>query len=152
MVQENSDFLWFSAWGSSMFPFIRGDDYIIVKKVPVETIQPGDTIVFESDSKTKVCHRVAEIKEKDSILWFYTKGYKNTSYDGCPVRQERLLGKVVAVKRKSTVFELSTKGAQFLLLKLDCFLAENIFYLKKILAKAPFLKKIYRYASQKIIV
>ena len=133
-----------------MFPFIRGDDYILVKKVPLEIIRRGDTIVFESDTKTKVCHRVVEIEKRDSILWFYTAGYKNTSYGTLPIRQERVLGKVVAIKRKFSVFELSAGGPKSLLLKFDCFFAENIFYIKNILAKNPLLKKIYRYAKQKM--
>jgi len=149
MIQKNGDFLLYSTWGSSMFPFIRSDDYILAKKVPPETIQPGDTIVFESNAKTKVCHRVAEIKKRDTILWFYTAGYKNTSCDTHPVRQERILGKVVAIKRKSSIIELSAKGLQSLLLKFDCLLTDTIFYIKKILAKIPLLKKIYKYTKQK---
>lgn len=150
MVQENSDFLLYSTLGSSMFPFIHGNDYILVKKVPPEAIQLGDAIVFESDTKAKVCHRVVEIEKRDSVLWFYTAGYKNTSYAACPIRQEKILGKVVVIRRKFSIIALSTKGLQSLLLKFDCFFIENIFYIKKILTKIPFLKRIYRYAKSKI--
>jgi signal peptidase I len=145
MIPKNNDFLLYHTWGSSMFPLICGGDYILVKKVSLETIQPGDTIVFAGDNKNKVCHRLVEIKKKDGILWFYTQGYKDSAYDAYPVRQEKVLGKVVVIKRKTTVTRLSTKGLRVLLLKLHCFLTEIIFYLKKILAKIPFLKRIYRY-------
>lgn len=149
MIKEDSDFLLYSTWGSSMFPFICGGDYILVKRVPLEIIQPGDVIVFESDNKEKICHRVVEIEKKDSILWFHTKGYKNNSYGISPVRQEKVLGKVVAIRRKSSVIELSTGGAESLRFKFDCFLTANIFCIKKILPKIPFLKEIYRYAVKK---
>jgi signal peptidase I len=149
-MQQNSAFLLYCTWGSSMFPFIRAGDCILVKKVPTETIRRGDTIVFESDTKAKVCHRVVEIEKRDSILWFYTGGYKNTSYDTPPIRQEKVLGKVVAIKRKFSVFKLSAEGLEPLLLKFDCLFTKSIFYIKKILAKIPFLKKIYRCAKQKM--
>jgi len=150
MVKDNREFSLYSTRGSSMFPFIRGDEYVFVKKVPPETIRPGDTIVFEFNAKTKVCHCVVEIQRRDSILWFYTAGYKNRSPDTCPIRQEKVMGKVFAIKRKSNIIRLSTEGLQSLLFKFDCFLTESIFYIKKFLAKIPLLKKIYKYTSQKL--
>lgn len=79
-----------------------------------------------------------------------TQGYKNNSYDGHPVRQEKVLGKVIAIKRKSSVVGLPLGGLQSLWFRFDCVLAEYVFYLKKILARIPFLKEIYRYIGQKI--
>jgi signal peptidase I len=76
MIPKNQDFLLYSTWGSSMFPLILGGDYVLVKKVPLETIQPGDTIVFESEAKAKICHQVVEIKEKEGVLWFVPKDIK----------------------------------------------------------------------------
>jgi len=149
MISKDSDFLLYSTWGSSMFPLILGGDYVLVKKVPLETIQPGDAIVFESEAKAKICHRVVEIKEKEGVLWFYTQGYKNNSYDSHPVRQEKVLGKVVVIKHKSSILELSPEGLQALQLKLHCFFTKNIFCLKKNLSRMPFLKEIYRYTAKK---
>jgi len=145
MIQENSNFLWFSTRGPSMFPLIRGNDCILVKKEPVETIQPGDIIVFESKPGIKVCHCVVKIEERGGVLWFYTKGYKDNSCDNYDmVRQDKVLGKMIAIKRKFSIIKLSARGLQLLLFKLDCFLAEIIFHTKVILVKIPFLKKIHR--------
>jgi len=141
MIEENNDFLLYSTWGGSMFPFIRGGDSILVKKVPLETIEAGDAIVFESDAKVKVCHRVVRIEKKESALWFHTKGYKNKPCDVHPVSQERVLGKVVAINRKAGIITLPVKGLQNLFFKCDCFLNETIFYMKKFLAKMVFFKK-----------
>jgi len=149
MIKENSNFLLYSTSGWSMFPFIRGGDQILIKKVPLETIQPGDAIVFESDNKTKVCHYVVEIEKRDNILWFHTKGYKGNFYEALPIRQEMVVGRVLAIRRKSSFIELPAGRLQYLLLKLDCFLIENVFQIKKILAQVPFLKAIYRYAVKK---
>ncbi len=149
MVQENTDLLLYATRGSSMFPFIRGGDYVLVKKVPPETMQPGDTIVFESGTQTKVCHRLVGIEKIDNVLWFHTKGYKNSPYKAYLIRQEKVLGKVVSIKRKAGIVELSTHGLQSLLFKFDCLFTENIFCIKKILAKVTLLKKIYRYTNRR---
>jgi len=141
MIEKNSSFLLYPTSGGSMFPFIRGGDYILVKKVPLQTIQSGDAIVFESDVKVKVCHRVVKIEKKDSALWFHTGGYKNSAGEVYPVRQERVLGKVVAINRKAGIITLPVKGLQNLFFKCDCFLNETIFYMKKFLAKIVFFKK-----------
>ncbi len=132
-----------------MFPFIREDDFVLIKRVPLKTIQPNDAILFESEDKIKVCHSVKAIKENEGILWFYTNGYKSISYDTNPIRQDRVMGKVVALRRKNRVIDLTVTDTYRFHFYLDCFLAECIFYAKGVLAKVPQLKKIYRYAVEK---
>ena len=118
-----------------MFPFLRGGDAVLVKKVPLETIAAGDTIVFSSGDNSKVCHSVVKIEKKDGSLWFHTRGYKNIPGEIYPVAQERVLGKVVAIKRRAEIIKLPVKGLQSLFLKCECFLSETVFYLKKIIRK-----------------
>ena len=127
-----------------MFPFICGEDFVLVKRVSLDTIAPGDTILFESEEKTKVCHNVVAIKESEGILWFFTKGYKSVSYDSSPIRQEKVLGKAVALKRKNKVIDLTDVDVHSFRFYCNCFLAERIFYARSILAKIPWLKKIYK--------
>jgi hypothetical protein len=127
-----------------MFPFIRGEDFILVKRVPLQTITPGDAILFESEGKSKICHNVAEIKKIDDILWFYTKGFKSVSYDSSPIKQDRVLGKAVALKRKNKVIDLTGVDICSFRFRFNCFLAECNFYTRSTLAKIPGLKKIYK--------
>jgi hypothetical protein len=133
-----------------MFPFICGKDFILVKRVPLHAITPGDAILFESENKMKVCHSVAAIKESEGVLWFYTKGFKSASYDSSPIREDRVLGKAVVLKRKNKVIDLTRVDIYSLRFRFKCFLAEYVFYTRSVLAKIPWLKKIYRYARQKI--
>lgn len=133
MIQQNKDFLLFFTQGTSMFPFLLGNEYILVKKVPTETIQLKDVVLFESDNGLKVCHRVVKINPDDN-LWFQTKGDRNKFYDA-PVRQEAILGQVIAVKRKMNLIGLPNKGWEVFLYKLDCLFIYGIFYLKKFLVK-----------------
>ena len=131
-----------------MFPFIRGGDFVLVKRVPLHTITPGDAILFESEGKSKVCHSVAAIKGIDGVLWFHAKGYKSTPHDGdsaSPIRQDRVLGKAVALKRKNKVIDLTRVDIYSFRFRFNCFLAECVFYIRSLLAKVPGLKKIHRY-------
>lgn len=152
MVQDDSTFLLYSTWGWSMFPFIRSDDYVVVKKVPLETIRPGDIIVFESGSKTKICHHVVGIKKINDVLWFYTKGHKSVSSNSEPTAQDKVLGKVVGIKRKTSknIIGLPVKGLDLAAFKFNCCLTENIACLKRFLARIPFLRIIYKYTLQTI--
>lgn len=127
-----------------MFPFICGEDFILVRRVPLHAITPGDTILFESKDKAKVCHSVAAIKESEGVLWFYTKGLKSASYDSSPIRQDRILGKAVALKRKNKVIDLTSVDINSFRFRFKCFLVECIFYARSVLAKIPWLKKIYK--------
>ncbi len=132
-----------------MFPFICGEDFILVKRVPLHAITPGDTILFESEDKMKVCHIVSAINTIDGILWFHTKGYKSMLFVASPIRQDRVLGKAVALKRKNKVINLTEVDICSFRFRFNCFLAELTFYTRSILAKIPLLKKIYKYMKVK---
>lgn len=130
-----------------MFPFICGEDFILVKRVPLHAITPGDTILFESEDKMKVCHIVSAINTIDGILWFHTKGYKSMPFVASPIRQDRVLGKAVALKRKNKVIDLTGVDMHSFRFHFNCFWVEYIFYARSVLAKIPGLKKIYRYIT-----
>jgi len=127
-----------------MFPFIREDDFILVKRVPINTIMPGDIILFESEDKKKVCHNVSQVKKINDVLWFHTKGYKSASCDSVPIMQDRILGKAVALKRRNKIFDLTAQDTHSFRFYFDCFVAEYIFYVRSSLARIPWLRKVYR--------
>ena len=143
MIEENEKLLLFSTTGESMFPFIRWNEQILVKKVSPEKIERENVILFQSAQGSKVCHRVVKIEDKDGRLWFQTKGDRNSFYDP-PVNQQAVLGKVIAVKRRMQLRELSAEGVSAFLYELDCFLARSIFHLRKLLGKTISLLQQYR--------
>lgn len=149
MIQENRNLLLYSTSGASMFPFIRWNEYILVKRVPLDSISLGDAIVFGAQGKDKICHRVVRVEEVSGKFWFYTKGDKNKFFDG-PVSQGKILGRVIAIKRRGRFIKLSTRDFFYFIYKLQCALIENSFLIKTIFAKVHIFKKIYRYAREKI--
>ena len=78
---------------NSMNPIYYRGDAVIYEKVEVSTIEVGDIIVFERNSRI-ITHRVIKIKEDSNILYFYTKGDANNATDAEPVKQEKVRGVV----------------------------------------------------------
>lgn len=99
MIQENRDIFLYSTAGGSMFPLIRWREYVIVKKISAEALQPGDIVVFREDGGRPVCHRIASIEHQNGKRWFHTRGDQHEEEDA-PVSEESIIGKVIAVQKK----------------------------------------------------
>lgn len=134
MIKEAKDLSLFSTIGASMFPFIRWNEQILVKKMPPEKMRMRDIILYQTDDGTKICHRIVKIEDKSGALWFQTKGDRNKFYDPA-VNQRAILGKVIAIKRRMHLIELNTTGWSTLLGKFYSFFARYIFLVKKFLTK-----------------
>lgn len=153
MIKEDDYFLLYPTKGESMFPFIHWDECIVVKKMPADLIRLGDVIVFGADGKQKVCHRVVKIEERDGLLWFHTKGDRNRFCDK-PLRQEKILGRVVALRRKTVLVALSVKGIRYLLFRFDCIFTWVVFRIRRFLAKIISLLQrynLYRMVAKPIL-
>jgi len=140
MIEEDRDLLFFSTAGASMFPFIRWDEQILVKRVPPEKLNIGDIILFQSEKGDKICHRLARIESRDGLLWFQTKGERSKFYDP-PVSQQAILGKVIAIKRRRHLRGFPLKRWRFFSEKFDGFFAGSVFFIKKLLKRIIFLLK-----------
>lgn len=140
MIEKNRDILFFSTAGASMFPFIRWDEQILVKRVPPEKLNIGDIIVYRSEKGDKICHRLARIERRDGLLWFQTKGERSKFYDP-PVSQQAILGKVIAIKRRRHLRGIPIKRRRFIPDKFDDFFAGSVFFIKKLLKRVIFLLK-----------
>ncbi len=141
MIQEDKNFLLFSTTGSSMFPFIRWNEQILIKKIPPEKMKISDVILFQSKNGIKICHRIVNIENRDGLLWFKTKGDRNRFYD--PVfNNQAVLGKVIAVKHRKHFLEFNAKNWDYLFSKLKNFFVLFVFLTRKLLRKAfLFLQK-----------
>lgn len=81
-----------SIGSNSMSPNINKGDVIIVEDINyVDNIKKGDVIIFKSSSKL-ISHRVFQIKDIDSVRYYYTKGDNNKSVDLYPVLDKDIVG------------------------------------------------------------
>jgi signal peptidase len=94
------------ASGYSMFPFLRKGDLLTVEPVPMETIKPGDIVVFESNERW-FAHRVIRISKRNNEIQFLLRGDTNLKFDPV-VYEENYCGKVSSFQRgKKAILESS---------------------------------------------
>jgi signal peptidase I len=86
--------------GESMYPTFRDPEFLIVKKVTISELRPGDVIVFKADySSTLIVHRIISLCKEG----FTTQGDNNRTPDLKPVKFDDILGKAVNALRKRTI-------------------------------------------------
>lgn len=102
---EEKGYTFIRASGSSMFPFIKNNDILIVEPHK-NNLKIGDVVLFETKPEEKlrfICHRIVDIEIKDKEIFYYTKGDNNTckknSADG-PIPIEKIRSKVRSVERR----------------------------------------------------
>ena len=76
---------------NSMFPTIKKDDYIVIKKQ--KDYEIGDIITFKSKENCLITHRIIEKYENV----FITKGDNNNISDDEQVKMGVILGKVIFI-------------------------------------------------------
>lgn len=76
---------------NSMFPTIKKDDYIVIKKQ--KDYEIGDIITFKSKEDCLITHRIIEKYENV----FITKGDNNNISDDEQVKMGVILGKVIFI-------------------------------------------------------
>ena len=79
--------------GTSMFPLLQADEFVLVKPVPTEHLRPGDLIAFRRSNEV-ITHRLVTIRPEGYI----TLGDHTAALDP-PVLSENILGCVAAIEQ-----------------------------------------------------
>jgi signal peptidase I len=100
----------FHAEGTSMRPAIEDGDTITVGPVAALAIRIGDIVLYRHLDRP-IAHRVADIYTAGGGVVVVPRGDAKAGFDA-PVESERILGKVIAVKRRTrsratSIFESS---------------------------------------------
>ena len=78
----------------SMYPTLQVGEMVVTQQVDPDTIHTGDIIAFHYPGCDQlVCHRVIDI-ERNSFLYFVTKGDANQNPDSRFIPAEGVVGKV----------------------------------------------------------
>lgn len=136
MINEKEpDISYYSTAGRSMFPFICWNEYIVVKKTNQQDINIGDVILFSmGNNNVKEAHRVVKKEYSNGRLIFQTKGDHNKELDP-PIDAGKIIGKVVALKRKNRLFALPSRGIEIFWYNISCFALSTFALSKKITRK-----------------
>ena len=103
--------------GTSMLPFIRTGDYVVIKPTRWQEVKVGDIIVYSDNAQGNIfCHRL--VKKQDSILTpkgdSHIQGYER-------ILQDSLLGKVIYIESGRNKICLETPFQRFLAPKIAWF-------------------------------
>lgn len=88
--------------GNSMFPFLKQNDTISVRKVEFQDLRKGEIIVYKA-GKHLHAHRYIRLTSSNKLV---TKGDNNSHFDSLLVSAEQLIGKVVLIKKDKEVMTL----------------------------------------------
>ena len=82
----------------SMEPAFNAGGMVVTQPVKMEDVKIGDAILFREpniEAEARICHRVIDIKEVDSELFFQTKGDANEYADSDLVSPQNFIGKTI---------------------------------------------------------
>lgn len=85
------------ASGTSMFPYLRKGDILIVEPASMATIKRGDVVVFEVGEKW-IAHRVTHIHSMDGAIQLTTRGDARISSDPA-INKTNYIGLVSTIER-----------------------------------------------------
>jgi len=81
----------------SMQPAFSPGGMVVTRPAELKDIKVGDAILFQEPATGGfVCHRVIDIEEIDSQLFFQTKGDANEYPDSDPVSSQKFIGKTIS--------------------------------------------------------
>ena len=110
MVQEKLSF--YETSGTSMWPFLKAGEKLVIKKTPVENLRPGDIILYRADNQL-VCHRLVRKIKRGTNFLLYARGDGSTSLPEL-VTKDRLIGQAVIAIRKGRHISLIGPGQRFM--------------------------------------
>jgi signal peptidase len=88
----------FAAHGSSMWPFIRGGDVLVVRPVEVEALRVGDVVLYRTGGGGLMAHRMIRRAVRGGQTGLLIRG-DGSAGPGDWVRPEQVLGRVTTVER-----------------------------------------------------
>jgi signal peptidase I len=117
--------------GRSMIPFLRGGEFLTIRKVSSSRLRVGDLIFFKNREGSPVLHRI--VRKNNSAgedMAFHTKGDALYTCDD-PVRGYDILGKVFSIEKSAKGRTKHIDMESFLWSKINYFLAlVSLFRLK----------------------
>lgn len=97
----------FQIISNSMSPFLKIGDEVLLKNITPEDLRIGDIIVYQMNGHLFSHRYINIIKKEGRILGLIFKGDNSLDFDGYLVFNNKLLGKVIAIKRENRLINLS---------------------------------------------
>ena len=96
------------AFGTSMIPWIRPGDLLLIEPAPFAQICAGDVILYQRGDRLFI-HRVLRRARFDARPHLVTKG-DSVPHPDAPVSDSEFLGRVVSIERGRRTLRLDARG------------------------------------------
>jgi signal peptidase I len=107
---RNKNMLEFTATGTSMSPFIRNKDMVIVSPCNPNKMRFGDIILYSTspnpNQSQKRIHRIMKRRTVNGKSLFFAKGDASRCLDP-PIEPNQVLGKISAIKKERWTLNLN---------------------------------------------
>ncbi|MCX5680009.1 MAG: S26 family signal peptidase, partial [Candidatus Omnitrophica bacterium] len=109
---QKGEAIYLTAFGGSMYPFIKNGDEIKIEPVSAEGIKVGDIVAVDRGTENSprfLVHRVVMIKGGGPEKVYFTKGdaHNNKTLEG-PVAIGSIIGTAARIKRRGLDIDLQT--------------------------------------------
>jgi len=95
-----------------MWPFLKGREKLMVKRIPISELKLGDLILYKADSQP-VCHRLVKKSKTNNGYLIYARG--DASFGAAErVNEEMFLGKVIGIIKNDKITSLEGIGQRVL--------------------------------------
>ncbi len=104
MLEITENLLFIETKGFSMWPFLKGEEKLMVKMIPISELKLGDLILYKVNNQS-VCHRLVKKSQTNNGYLIYAKG---DAFFGSAelVNEQMFLGKVIGIIRNDKITSL----------------------------------------------
>ena len=110
---DRGGLLRFQANGSSMYPFIKNGDIIMVEPRNGNSVSTGDIIFYRRPDGSLAAHRLIKINGREDSLILITKG-DALKYIDPPVNDTQVMGRVILIEGQERKLRLNGRPGRFL--------------------------------------
>lgn len=104
-MQNNEEHFYLKTEGFSMWPFLKPDNNIVAKKIPITELRRGDIILYKSDIKI-ACHRLIKKISSEGKYILYVRGDNSISSPEL-ISEEMYIGKLTAILKNGKIIDYS---------------------------------------------
>ncbi len=104
MVKITENLLFIETKGFSMWPFLKGEEKLMVRRIPISELKLGDLILYKADNQS-VCHRIVKKSQTNNGYLIYARG--DASFGSAElVNEQMFLGKVIGIIKNDKITSL----------------------------------------------
>lgn len=138
----------FSIQSDSMSPTFEQGDLVLDKTVDAEDLEVGDIITFWTvinGERVRNTHRITEIQDMGTYLYFNTKGDNNSIEDSLGVHQSEIIGQYIThIPNVGSVIDFLQTGTGFLVVIV---VPVFLFFVYNLIA---FFRSLFAYQTEKM--